>query len=24
MQRMGVRTAKVERGTLWKYIRTQG
>jgi len=24
VQRMGVRTAKVERGTLWKYIRTQG
>ena len=21
---MGVRTARVERGTLWKYIRTQG
>ena len=24
VQNMGVRTAKVERGTLWKYIRTQG
>ena len=23
-QNMGVRTAAVERGTLWKYIRTQG
>jgi len=24
VQSMGVRTARVERGTLWKYIRTQG
>jgi len=24
VQNMGVRTATVERGTLWKYIRTQG
>jgi Cu(I)/Ag(I) efflux system membrane fusion protein len=24
VQNMGVRTARVERGTLWKYIRTQG
>ena len=24
VQNMGVRTAAVERGTLWKYIRTQG
>jgi Cu(I)/Ag(I) efflux system membrane fusion protein len=24
VQNMGVRTAQVERGTLWKYIRTQG
>ncbi|MCG6860368.1 MAG: efflux RND transporter periplasmic adaptor subunit [Chromatiaceae bacterium] len=24
IQNMGVRTAKVERGTLWKYIRTMG
>jgi Cu(I)/Ag(I) efflux system membrane fusion protein len=24
IQNMGVRTAKVERGTLWKYIRTVG
>lgn len=24
VQNMGVRTAKVERGTLWKYIRTMG
>jgi Cu(I)/Ag(I) efflux system membrane fusion protein len=24
VQNMGVRTAKVEKGTLWKYIRTQG
>jgi Cu(I)/Ag(I) efflux system membrane fusion protein len=24
VQNMGVRTAKVERGTLWKYIRTVG
>jgi Cu(I)/Ag(I) efflux system membrane fusion protein len=24
VQNMGVRTAPVERGTLWKYIRTQG
>ncbi len=24
VQNMGLRSAKVERGTLWKYIRTQG
>ena len=24
VQSMGVRTARLERGTLWKYIRTQG
>ena len=24
VQNMGVRTVKLERGTLWKYIRTQG
>jgi Cu(I)/Ag(I) efflux system membrane fusion protein len=24
IQNMGVRTVKVEKGTLWKYIRTQG
>ncbi len=24
VQNMGVRTARVERGSLWKYIRTQG
>lgn len=24
VQNMGMRTAKIERGTLWKYIRTQG
>jgi Cu(I)/Ag(I) efflux system membrane fusion protein len=24
VQNMGVRTARIERGTLWKYIRTQG
>ncbi len=24
VQNMGMRTARVERGTLWKYIRTQG
>jgi Cu(I)/Ag(I) efflux system membrane fusion protein len=24
VQNMGVRTTRVERGTLWKYIRTQG
>ena len=24
MQNMGLRTARIERGTLWKYIKTQG
>ena len=24
VQNMGVRTARIEKGTLWKYIRTQG